>query len=111
MAGLDVPVVSESHEAGVTEPVAPFLRPMVVDVHPTEDSANYYFYQHATGQVVFCMTPSPPIVGTDRRETSVFLPQVAQRMVNLVPRLRQSYRLHQPRRRCLQCHRCRRFHL
>ena len=88
MAGLDVPVVSESHEAGITEPVAPFLRPMLVDIRPTDDSANYYFYQHTTGQVVFCITPSPPIVGTDRRETSHFLPQVARRMVNLVPRLR-----------------------
>jgi sarcosine oxidase subunit beta len=88
MAGLDVPVVSEAHEAGITEPVAPFLRPMVVDIRPTHDSTNYYFYQHATGQVVFCITPSPPIYGTDRRETSVFLPQVARRMVDLVPRLR-----------------------
>lgn len=88
LVGLDVPVVSEAHEAGITEPVAPFLRPMVVDIRPERDSANYYFYQHATGQVVFCITPSPPIYGTDRRETSVFLPQVARRMVDLVPRLR-----------------------
>jgi sarcosine oxidase subunit beta len=88
MAGLDVPVVSEAHEAGITEPVAPFLRPMLVDIRPTQDSTNYYFYQHATGQVVFCITPLPPIYGTDRRETSVFLPQVARRMVDLVPRLR-----------------------
>ncbi len=88
MAGLDLPVVPDSHEAGITEPVAPFLRPMVVDIRPTEDSANYYFYQHSTGQIVFCITPSPPIVGADRRETSVFLPQVARRMVGLMPQLR-----------------------
>ena len=87
-AGLDVPVVPDSHEGGITEPVAPFIRPMLVDIRPTEDSANYYFYQHATGQIVFCITPAPPMVGTDRRETSLFLPQVAQRMVGLVPRLR-----------------------
>ena len=88
MAGLDVPVIPDSHEAGITEPVALFLRPMLVDIRPTENSTNYYFYQHATGQIVFCITPSPPIVGADRRETSVFLPQVTRRMVNLVPRLR-----------------------
>lgn len=87
MAGLDVPVVPDSHEAGVTEPVAPFLRPMVVDVRPAQGSANYYFYQHATGQIVFCITPELPMVGVDRRETSVFLPQVARRMVDLMPRL------------------------
>ena len=88
MAGLEVPVIPDSHEAGVSEPVQLFLRPMLVDIRPTEDSANYYFYQHATGQIVFCITPQPAIVGTDRRETSVFLPQVSRRMVDLVPRLR-----------------------
>jgi sarcosine oxidase subunit beta len=88
MAGLSVPVTPDSHEAGISEPVQPFLRPMLVDIRPTEDSANYYFYQHATGQIVFCITPHPPIVGTDRRETSAFLPQVSRRMVDLVPRLR-----------------------
>jgi sarcosine oxidase subunit beta len=88
MAGLRVPVTPDSHEAGISEPVRPFLRPMLVDIRPTENSANYYFYQHATGQIVFCITPHPPIVGTDRRETSVFLPQVSRRMVDLVPRLR-----------------------
>jgi sarcosine oxidase subunit beta len=88
LAGVEVPVQPDSHEAGITEPVAPFLRPMVVDIRPAEGSVNYYFYQHHTGQIVFCITPSPPIVGTDRRETSVFLPQVARRMLGIVPRLR-----------------------
>ncbi|MBN2489514.1 MAG: FAD-binding oxidoreductase [Planctomycetes bacterium] len=88
MAGLDVPVTPDSHEAGVTEAVQPFLGPMVVDIRPAPGSANFYFYQHRTGQVIFCITPDPPIVGTDRRETSVFLPMVARRMVALMPRLR-----------------------
>jgi len=88
LAGVEVPVQPDSHEAGITEPVAPFLRPMIVDIRPTEGSANYYFYQHYTGQIVFCITPSPPIVGTDRRETSVFLPQVTRRMLGVVPRLK-----------------------
>jgi sarcosine oxidase subunit beta len=87
MAGLDVPVVPDSHEAGITEPVAHFLEPMVVDIRPAEGSKNYYFYQHQPGPVVFCITPDPPIVGTDRRETSVFLPMIARRMVNLMPKL------------------------
>jgi sarcosine oxidase subunit beta len=87
MAGLDVPVVPDSHEAGITEPVARFLEPMVVDIRPAAGSKNYYFYQHQPGPVVFCITPDPPIVGTDRRETSVFLPMIARRMVNLMPKL------------------------
>ena len=87
MVGLDHPVVPDSHEGGITEPVAPFLEPMVVDISPGPGSANYYFFQHATGQVVFCITPSPAIVGFDRRETSDFLPMVAKRMVRLMPQL------------------------
>jgi sarcosine oxidase, subunit beta len=87
MGGLDVPVVPDSHEAGITEPVAPFLGPMLVDIRPQAGSKNYYFYQHKPGSVVFCVTPEPPIVGTDRRETSRFLPMIAARMVNLVPKL------------------------
>ncbi|MGD1991725.1 MAG: FAD-binding oxidoreductase [Anaerolineae bacterium] len=87
MAGLDVPVTPDSHEAGITEPVAHFLEPMVVDLRPADGSKNYYFYQHAPGPIVFCITPDPPIVGTDRRETSVFLPMVARRMVGVMPKL------------------------
>lgn len=87
MAGLDVPVTPDSHEAGITEPVARFLEPMVVDIRPAEGSKNYYFYQHGPGPIVFCITPEPPIIGTDRRETSVFLPMIARRMVDLMPKL------------------------
>lgn len=87
MVGLQHPVTPDSHEAGITEPVVDFLAPMVVDIRPEPGSANYYFFQLATGQVVFCITPQPSIQGFDRRETSVFLPQVARLMVNLMPRL------------------------
>jgi sarcosine oxidase, subunit beta len=88
MAGIDVPVRPDSHEAAVTEAVTRFLGPMVVDIRPVAGSANYYFYQHATGQVIFCITPSPSIWGMDVRETSSFLPMVASRMVGLIPRLK-----------------------
>jgi sarcosine oxidase, subunit beta len=87
MAGLDVPVVPDSHEGGITEPVAPFLGPMLVDIRPWPGSKNYYFYQHRPGPVVFCITPDPPVVGTDRRETSSFLPVSARHMIDLVPKL------------------------
>jgi sarcosine oxidase subunit beta len=87
MAGIDVPVRPDSHEAAVTEAVSRFLGPMVVDIRPVAGSANYYFYQHATGQVIFCITPSPSLWGMDIRETSSFLPMVASRMVALIPRL------------------------
>ncbi|HYG58124.1 MAG TPA: FAD-binding oxidoreductase [Symbiobacteriaceae bacterium] len=87
MAGVDVPVKPDLHEAAITEAVARFLEPMVVDIRPVAGSANYYFYQHKTGQVIFCITPSPSIWGTGTQETSEFLPMVARRMVDLMPRL------------------------
>jgi sarcosine oxidase subunit beta len=87
MVGMYLPVTPDSHEAAITEPVRRFLEPMVVDIRPAAGSANYYFYQHATGQVVFCITPNPNIWGSDCRETSSFLPMVAKRMVELMPRL------------------------
>jgi sarcosine oxidase subunit beta len=87
LGGLDAPVAPDCHEGGITEPVAPFLEPMVVDIRPAPGSANFYFYQHRPGQVIFCYTPSPAIVGSDRRETSAFLPQIARRMVDLMPKL------------------------
>ncbi|HEX2981762.1 MAG TPA: FAD-dependent oxidoreductase [Anaerolineaceae bacterium] len=88
MAGLNIPVRPDSHESAITEPVSRFLGPMIVDIRPAPGSSNYYFYQHTTGQIVFCITPSPQIWGFDTRETSDFLPMVARRMVEVMPRLK-----------------------
>jgi sarcosine oxidase subunit beta len=85
--GLDNPVAPDCHEGGITEPVAPFLDPMVVDIRIAPGSSNYYFYQHKPGQVIFCYTPDPCIVGSDRRETSDYLPRMCRRMVALMPKL------------------------
>ncbi|HEK85649.1 MAG TPA: FAD-binding oxidoreductase [Candidatus Aminicenantes bacterium] len=88
MAGMEIPVTPDSHEAAVTEPVQRFFEPMIVDLRPVKGSANYYFYQHATGQIIFCITPSPSRWGFDERETSEFLPMVSRRMIDLMPRLK-----------------------
>ncbi len=87
LAGLDSPVEPDNHEGAITEPVQRFFGPMVVDIRPEPGSANYYFYQNHEGQVVFCITPEPPILGVHPESTSVFFPQVAKRMVQLYPRL------------------------
>ncbi len=89
---IDVPVIPDSHPAGITEPVKYFFTPMIVDIRPKHDevwgdSKNYYFYQNKEGQIIFCITPDPPVIGTDRREVSTFLPQIAKRMIDLMPRL------------------------
>lgn len=86
-AGINLPVKPDSHEAAITEPVARFLGPMIVDIRPAPGSSNYYFYQHITGQIVFCITPSPNAWGMDVHETSSFLPMVSKRMIEIMPRL------------------------
>ncbi len=92
LIGLDFPVEPDSHEGAITEPVERFFGPMIVDMRPsrdpaTQDSANYYFYQNNEGQVIFCLTPKHLMKGTQSESTSVFLPQVAKRMVSLFPKL------------------------
>jgi len=87
MAGVRVPVRPDCHEGGVTEPVERFMEPMLVDLRSNAESANYYFYQAATGQLVFCITPKPSIWGVDKSSTSTFLPLCVRRMVELYPRL------------------------
>jgi sarcosine oxidase subunit beta len=93
MINLDIPIVPDSHEAGITEPVKNFFSTMVVDIRPNIDpkfgnSKNYYFYQNKEGKILFCLTPNPSIEGVDRRETSSFLPQISKRMIQLLPRLK-----------------------
>jgi sarcosine oxidase subunit beta len=90
LLGLDVPVTPDSHEAGITAPVAPFLDPLVVDLRPGPEgkTANFYFGQNREGQIIFCYTPRELFVGEDREATSEFLPVVARRLVSLMPRLR-----------------------
>jgi sarcosine oxidase, subunit beta len=88
LAGLKLPVRPDSHEAAITEPVARFLGPMIVDIRPSAGSNNYYFYQHITGQIIFCITPSPNAWGEDVNETSSFLLMVSRRMIEIMPRLK-----------------------
>jgi sarcosine oxidase subunit beta len=88
VAGFDIPVFPDCHEAGVTEPVERFLEPMIVDIRSDAESGNYYFYQASTGQIVFCITPRPQVWGRDKDSTSTFLPLAVRRMLELYPRLR-----------------------
>ena len=90
MAGLDIPVLPDSHEGGISAPVAPFLDPLIVDLRPGPEgkTINFYFGQDANGQVIFCYTPNVPISGTNRNSTSEFMPIVAARLVEVIPRLK-----------------------
>ncbi len=88
--GLDIPVTPDSHEAGITAPVAPFLDPLVVDIRPGPEgkTSNFYFGQNSEGQIIFCYTPSTLFAGDNSESLSEFMPVLARRMLSLVPRLR-----------------------
>lgn len=90
LAGLDIPVYPDSHEAGISAPIEQFLGPLVVDLRPGPErkTSNFYFVQNNKGAVIFCYTPSKLFSGTNREPTSEFLPIVARRMVNILPRLK-----------------------
>ncbi len=90
MAGLELPVAPESHEAGISAPVKEFLAPLVVDLRPGPEgkTANFYFGQDADQQVIFCYTPRPAVPGENRTSTFEFMPIAAARLVSLIPRLK-----------------------
>lgn len=90
MVGLEVPIRPESHEAGISAPVRPFLDPLVVDLRPGPEgrTSNFYFGQDADGQLIFCYTPKEPRTGENRTSTFEFMPIVAARLIEILPRLR-----------------------
>jgi len=90
MAHLDIPVNPDSHEAGITAPIQEFLNPLVVDIRPGPEgkTSNFYFGQNSDSQIIFCYTPSHIFPGEDKRSTSEFMPIMAQRLVDLIPRLK-----------------------
>lgn len=86
--GLEVPVKPDSHEAAITEPVESFFHPMIVDMRSRPGSENFYFYQHVTGKIIFCLTPDPPILGTHTIASSDFLPRASRRLIDIMPVLK-----------------------
>ena len=90
MAGIDIPVIPDCHEAGISAPMERFFDPLVVDIRPGPEgkTKNFYFGQNDRGQVIFCYTPLVPIIGTNRENTSEFMTVIARRMIDLIPRLK-----------------------
>jgi sarcosine oxidase subunit beta len=89
-AGLEIPILPDSHEAGISAPVKAFLGPLVVDLRPGPEgkTTNFYFGQDTEGQIIFCYTPRVPIAGENRTSTYEFMPIAAARLVQIIPRLK-----------------------
>lgn len=82
-AGLDVPNVATRHEILATEPIRPFLDPMVV-----RPSDGLYFSQTMRGEIVGGLTMRHA-AGTSAgmSTSSAFLPRMARALTTLIPRL------------------------
>jgi len=84
--GLELPIFPERHEAMITSRMDNFFEPMIVDYRKD----GCYFQQLKTGQVIGCFTPIPNVPGI-REDVSIdFLPQIAKRMIRLVPDLKDA---------------------
>jgi sarcosine oxidase, subunit beta len=90
LLGIDIPVTPDSHEAGISAPIAHFLAPLIVDLRsgPEGKTTNFYFGQNKEGQIIFCYTPKDLFIGTNRENLSEFLPVLAARMIALIPKFK-----------------------
>ncbi|MCI4369164.1 MAG: FAD-binding oxidoreductase [Thermoplasmata archaeon] len=83
-AGLAVVNQPSRHEILATEPLKPFLDPMVVRL-----SDGLYFSQTMRGEIVGGLTvPHPPGIGAGMATSPHFLTSMARALSTLVPRLR-----------------------
>ncbi|NNN18219.1 MAG: FAD-binding oxidoreductase, partial [Thermoplasmata archaeon] len=83
-AGLDVPNVATRHEILATEPLKPFLDPMVVRV-----SDGLYFSQTMRGEIVGGIAPSPTLAPRPGMGSSLdFLARMSRGLVALFPQFR-----------------------
>lgn len=84
LAGIEVPVEAERHEALITEGVEYLGIPMLVDYR----ADGGYFQQFAhNGQFIGCYSPSPRVPGHSADSTFEFLADMPRRMLKLIPAL------------------------
>ena len=82
-AGLTVANVATRHEILATEPMKPFLDPMVVRA-----SDGLYFSQTMRGEIVGGLAPAPAQrIASTMASTPYFLARMAKALVGLLPRL------------------------
>lgn len=84
LAGIEIPVEPERHEALITEGVEYMGIPMLVDYRA--DGGYFQQFKH-NGQFIGCYTPIPNVPGTSCDSTYEFLAEMPRRMLKLVPAL------------------------
>jgi len=84
MAGVELPIFPEEHEALISDRYDHLFDPMVVDYRPD----GCYFQQMATGQIIGCYTPVPNKPGKQTSSSSEFLLEMSKRTSRLIPKLK-----------------------
>ena len=84
--GLDAPVVPDCHEAGITEAVAPSWIPWWWTSAPRRARQLLLLPAQARAGGLLHL-PQPAHRRLHRRETRAYLPMIARRMVDLMPKL------------------------
>ncbi|MBE0665902.1 MAG: FAD-binding oxidoreductase [Candidatus Aminicenantes bacterium] len=83
LAGLELPIEPEEHEAFITDRLPPIFTTMVVDYR----ADGCYFCQRSNGQVIGCYSPVPNKPGIHTESSLEFLVEMSKRTVRLVPEL------------------------
>ena len=82
MLGVSIPTHPVRHQIMVSEPLAPFLKPMVVTLRD-----GFYMSQGPRGELVGGVTEPEPHGDDFRKSGSQFCRQMSSRIVGLFPRL------------------------
>lgn len=81
LAGVDLDVAPDRHEALITEGIQYAEIPMLVDYR----ADGGYFVQRITGQFIGCFTPEKKVPGFSTDATLEFLVEMSRRMCRLIP--------------------------
>jgi len=81
LAGVDLDVEPDRHEALITEGIQYAGIPMLVDYR----ADGGYFVQRITGQFIGCFTPEKKVPGFSTDATLEFLVEMSRRMCRLIP--------------------------
>jgi sarcosine oxidase subunit beta len=85
LAGIDVPVEPERHEAMITEPMDRFFDMMIVDYRP---DGCYFNQKWGKGSIIGCYTPIPNVPGLDTGTSFEFAKEMGKRVARLIPKLK-----------------------
>ncbi len=85
LAGIEVPVEPERHEAMITEPMERFFDMMIVDYR---SDGCYFNQKFGKGSIIGCYTPIPNVPGFNCGTSFEFAKEMGRRMARLIPKLK-----------------------